>query len=71
MSVTSAVRSSKKSWSTFEREMHVVAAGVAGAAGALVPYLIPPRTWAAARELDRIRFGADGHGGFLSYSATF
>ena len=59
-------------WSTFEREMHVVAAGIAGAGGALLPYLIPPRTWAAAHELDRLRFGADAHGGgFVSYSATF
>ena len=59
-------------WSTFEREMHVLAAGVAGAGGALLPYLLPPKTWAAARELDRIRFGADAHGGgFVEYSTTF
>jgi hypothetical protein len=58
-------------WSTFDREMHIVAAGLAGAGGALLPYLIPPRTWAAAHELDKIRFGADGQGGFISYSATF
>jgi hypothetical protein len=58
-------------WSTFEREMHVVAAGLAGAGGALLPYLIPPRTLAAARELDRIRFGADGRGAFVAYTTTF
>ncbi len=39
-------------WTTFEREMHVVAAGLAGAGGALLPYLIPPRSWAAAKELE-------------------
>jgi hypothetical protein len=52
--------------------MHVVVAGIAGFAGALLPYLAPPRTWRAARELHRIRFGADGRGqAFLSYSAPF
>jgi len=60
------------SWTTFEREMHLVAAGVAGFGGALLPYLIPPRTWTAARELDRIRFGADAHGDvFIGYGARF
>lgn len=52
-------------WSTFEREMHIVTAGVAGFGGALIPYLLPPRTWAAARELDRIRFGSDGRGTYF------
>jgi hypothetical protein len=59
-------------WSTFEREMHVVAAGLAGFGGALLPYLLPPRTWSAAREIQRIRFGADHHGGLLlGYSVAF
>jgi hypothetical protein len=59
-------------WSTFEREMHVVVAGLAGFGGALLPYAIPPRTWRAARELQRIRLGA-GPGGmvFFGYSAAF
>jgi hypothetical protein len=58
-------------WTTLEREMHVVAAGVAGFGGALLPYLIPPRTLAAARELDRIRFAADNRGGFAQYTVSF
>ena len=59
-------------WSTFEREMHVVVAGVAGFGGALLPYLMPPLTWRAAREIDRIRIGADGRGQvFLSYRVAF
>ncbi|HXN33533.1 MAG TPA: hypothetical protein VN894_16805 [Polyangiaceae bacterium] len=59
-------------WTTFEREMHLVVAGVAGFAGALLPYLVPPRTWSAAREIERIRFGTDGRGGmFLGYSSRF
>jgi hypothetical protein len=59
-------------WSTFEREMHLVTAGLAGFGGALIPYLLPPRTWAAAREIDRIRFGADGRGNaFVGYELSF
>jgi hypothetical protein len=58
-------------WSTFEREMHVVTAAVAGFGGALLPYLIPPRTWAAAMELERIRVGADGRGGYVGYVVAF
>jgi hypothetical protein len=59
-------------WTTFEREMHLVAAGVSGFGGALLPYLLTPRTWSAAREIDRIRFGADARGNvFVGYSAPF
>jgi hypothetical protein len=59
-------------WSTFESQMHLVAAGVAGFAGALLPYVIPPRTWAAARELERLRFEVDGRGNpFVGYVGTF
>jgi hypothetical protein len=60
------------SWSDEERVMHVVVAGVAGFAGALVPYLVPPRTWRAARELERIRLGTDGRSTlFLGYAVRF
>jgi hypothetical protein len=59
------------SWSDFERAMHVVAAGVAGFGGALLPYVLPPRTWTAARELDRIRFGMDARGAFIGYVGSF
>jgi hypothetical protein len=59
-------------WTTFEREMHVVAAGLSGFGGALLPYLLPPRTLSAARELDRLRVGADGRGNvFVGYAASF
>ena len=59
-------------WTTFDREMHIVVAGVAGFGGALLPYVFPPRTWAAAREIERIRFASDGRGGFfVGYAARF
>jgi hypothetical protein len=65
-----------ESWSDEERVGHIVAAGVAGFVGALVPYLVPPRTWSAARELERLRVGVGpavggGASGFVGYGATF
>jgi hypothetical protein len=61
-----------QNWSTFEREMHLVAAGLAGFGGALLPYLLPPRTWSASRELMRIRLGTTAGGGpLLGYGFDF
>jgi hypothetical protein len=64
-----------ESWSDFEREVHVVVAGVAGFGGALLPYLLPPRTWRAARELERLRLRWDpakAPGGvFVDYVVSF
>jgi hypothetical protein len=59
------------STSTVERAMRLVIAGVAGFGGALLPYALPPTTLAAARELDKVRLGTDGHGAFIGYSMTF
>lgn len=50
-------------WTTLERSMHVVAAGLAGLGGALLPYLLPPSSWSAARQLDKLRVGTDARGG--------
>jgi hypothetical protein len=62
-------------WSDLEREMHIVAAGVAGFGGALLPYLLPPRTWRAAQEIERIRLRwapAWGPAGvFVEYAGEF
>jgi len=59
-------------WSTEERAGHVIAAGLAGVGGALLPYLMAPRTWSAARELQRIRIAADMEGRIVvSYAARF
>jgi hypothetical protein len=59
-------------WDTPERELHLVVAGVAGFGGALLPYLIPPRTWSAAKELEHLRVGADARGNVvLGITGTF
>jgi hypothetical protein len=65
-----------QAWSNEEREAHVIAAGVAGFVGALVPYLIPPRTWSAARDLERLRLGIastarGGTSAFVGYTMAF
>jgi hypothetical protein len=59
------------SWTTFEREMHLVTAGVLGFGGALLPYVLPPRTWASAREIERLRVNASAEGVFVSYGTRF
>jgi hypothetical protein len=58
-------------WSTTERSVRLVLAGAGGAIGALVPYLLPPRTWRARKELEGIRAGATAHGGFVGYTLSF
>jgi hypothetical protein len=58
-------------WSTTERAMRLVLAGAGGLAGALLPYLLPPKTWRAAKELEHIRAGATAHGGYLGYAISF
>ena len=59
-------------WSTENRALHVVAAGVVGFGGALLPYLLPPVTWRSAKEIERIRAATDGHGRWmLGYAVQF
>jgi hypothetical protein len=59
-------------WTDLERATHVGVAGLAGFGGALLPYVLPPRTWRAAREIERIRVaGGAGGGMFLSYAVVF
>jgi hypothetical protein len=58
-------------WSTTERSMRLVLAGAGGTLGALLPYLLPPKTWRAKKQLERIRAGATVHGGFVGYSVSF
>jgi hypothetical protein len=43
----------------------------AGVAGALFPYVLPPRTYAAAKAIEKIRFTPVAGGSFLSYTNSF
>lgn len=54
-------------WSTGEHFWRGMISGIAGLGGALLPYLLPPKTWAAAKELERIRFT----GTYVGYTVVF
>lgn len=59
-------------WSDEERAAHVVVAGLAGLGGALLPYLLPPQTWSAARELQQLRVAVDAEGRLIvGYTGRF
>jgi len=62
-----------RSWPVGERSVRVIIASASGVTGALLPYLLPPKTWRAARELEHLRACAteDGRGAFVSWAIRF
>jgi hypothetical protein len=58
-------------WSTTERAERIFVSGAAGIVGALLPYVISPSTWSAARELEKIRADVTPRGAFVSYGVRF
>jgi hypothetical protein len=60
-------------WSDAERVGRLVLSSGFGIGGALLPYLLPPKTWRAAKELERLRASAteDGRGAFVSWRIRF
>jgi hypothetical protein len=58
-------------WTVSERSGRVFLAMGTGAVGSLFPYLVPPRTWAAKLQIDKIRVGEVARGPFVSYGFTF
>lgn len=58
-------------WSPGERSARIVVASLSGFTGALLPYLLPPKTWRAAKELENLRAGADASGMFVGYTFKF
>lgn len=61
----------KTQWDVGERSARIFVAMGAGLVGSLVPYLIPPKPWAAKKEIDRIRVGEFAGGPYVSYGFTF
>jgi len=61
----------KTFWEVSERSARVFVASGFGALGALVPYLLPPRTWSARKQIDRMRVEGTLGGAALSYRFTF
>lgn len=58
-------------WTVPERSVHFIVPAFTGFAGALLPYLFPPKTWRAAREIERIRAGVSAQGGYVGYTFSF
>lgn len=61
----------KPSWPVSERSARVVVASASGVLGALFPYVLSPRTWSAAKEIERIRVEGLPGGAQLSFSGRF
>ena len=58
-------------WSDAERVSRIVLAGAFAFGGALIPYLIPPKTVRAARELVNLRASISAQSSFVSYTFQF
>jgi hypothetical protein len=58
-------------WTTEERVTRLVLAGTTGFVGALLPYLLPPRSWRAAKKLEKLRLGASATGAIATLSFSF
>jgi len=61
----------ERDWDVTERSMTVILPMITGFVGSFLPYLAPPRTWRAARELESIRLGVDRTGSGLSLELRF
>ncbi len=60
-------------WSTEERVGRLVLSAGLGLAGALIPYIpfLAPRTWRAARELEKLRIQPAERGAVIGWSTVF
>lgn len=58
-------------WSPAERVMRLVIASATGVIGSVLPYVLPPRTWRAARKLEQLNATPTTHGALLSYAVVF
>lgn len=62
----------KTQWPVTERSGRVFVAMGAGLVGSLFPYLLPPRTWRAKKEIEKLRVTpVAGGGGFVGYETSF
>jgi hypothetical protein len=61
----------KMDWPVVERSERIFLAAGTGVLGSLFPYLLPPKTWAARKEIDRLRVSGTLGGAALSYTVRF
>jgi len=58
-------------WSPGERAVRLVIAGVTGAVGSTLPYLLPPRSWRAMKELRRLKLSVDRKSASIGFGFAF
>jgi hypothetical protein len=58
-------------WSPGERAARLAVAGVTGAVGSVMPYLLPPRSWRAMKELRRLKVSADTKSASIDFGFAF
>lgn len=61
----------KLSWEVSERTARVFVGAGGAVLGALFPYLLPPKTWSARKEIDRMRVQGLPGGAALAYTVRF
>jgi hypothetical protein len=61
----------KPEWTVPERTARVFIGAGAGMLGALFPYVLPPRTWAAKKEIEKLRVEGVPSGFMMGYATTF
>ena len=61
----------KVGWAVEERSARIFVAGAFGVIGSLFPYVVPPRTWAAAKQIEHLRVDGYRDGAGLSYRVQF
>ncbi len=72
-SITMAIATGQQpqAWDNAERAGRVITTSSFAISGALLPYLLPPKTWRAAEELRKMRFEVNEARAFLTYSTSF
>jgi hypothetical protein len=61
----------KVQWAVAERSARVLVAATTGILGTLFPYVLPPRTWSARKQIDRMRIEGTPSGASLTYTLQF
>lgn len=61
----------KSEWTVPERSARVFVGIGAGVLGSLLPYVLPPRTWAAKREIEKMRLEGIPGGAMLGWRTAF
>lgn len=58
-------------WAVEERSARVFVAAGFGMLGAIFPYILPPRTWSARKQLDRLHVDGTAGGAAMTYTLRF